>query len=237
MAEQARGGTQVASQCDYLDEFLGHAKKDIRPKLKDKFTSISLDRGQFVFFEGDKAEMLHLVESGVIEANVIHGDGKVYIFHFIFPGDIFGEGVLYGQDFYLFSAVARKEAKVWRIAKDDLLPMLKTDPELERYMLKMVGKELDNSYIKARCIAGERVERRVACILLKTIDDGAGIPGCRERMDTPLTNRDISGLIGSTEETVSRVMSRLKKEGIVGTRDKQLQVLDRDALVSYFESI
>jgi hypothetical protein len=30
-------------------------------------------------------------------------------------------------------------------------------------------------------------------------------------------------------------MSRLKKEGIIGTRDKQLVVLDRDALMGYFE--
>jgi len=237
VAAQAKGGTQVASTCEYLDEFVGHAKKAIREKLKDKFTQISLDRGQFIFFEGDDAAALYLVESGVIEANVIHGDGKVYIFHFIFSGDIFGEGVVYGQPYYLFSTVARKEAKVWKIAKGDLMPMIESDPELEKYILRLVGKELDSSYIKARCIAGERVERRVTCILLKTMDESAGIAGCKERMDTPLTNRDISGLIGSTEETVSRVMSRLKKEGIVGVQDKQLKVLDRDALLSYFESM
>lgn len=236
MTGQAKGGTQVAS-CDYLNEFMEHATSAIQQKLKDKFVHMKLDRGQFVFFEGDTASALYLVESGVVEANVIHGDGKVYIFHFIFPGEIFGEGVVYGQDFYPFSAVARKEASIWRIMKDDLSGMLEQDPDLEKYILQMVGRKLDSSYIKARCIAGERVERRVACILLKTMDEHAGIPGCPERLDTPLTNRDISGLIGSTEETVSRVMSRLKKEGIVGTRDKQLKVLDRDALVAYFESM
>lgn len=233
---QAKGGTQVA-KCDFLDEFTSHAKPDIQRKLKEKFTPSTLDRGQFVFFEEDPASALYLVESGVIEANVIHGDGKVYIFHFIFPGEVFGEGVVYGQAFYPFSAVARKLATIWRISKDDLAPVLKQDPDFEKYILMMVGQKLDSSYIKARCIAGERVERRVACILLKTLDESGGIPGCPEKLDLPLTNRDISGLIGSTEETVSRVMSRLKKEGIVGTRDKQMTVLDREALVGYFESM
>jgi CRP-like cAMP-binding protein len=234
--EESKGGTRVA-KCDYLDEFVGHAKKNLQAGLKEKFTRMMLDRGQFVFFEGDPASSLFMVESGVIEANVIHGDGKVYIFHFIFPGEIFGEGVVYGQDFYPFSTVARKEASVYRIAKEDLLPMLEADPDFERLILRMVGGKLDSSYIKARCIAGERVERRVACILLKTLDEGTGIRGCREKVDSPLTNRDISGLIGSTEETVSRVMSRLKKEGIVGTQDKQLVVLDKAALLQYFESM
>lgn len=236
MEGQTKGGTQVANS-DYLEEFISHAKKNLQARLKEKSSHSTLDRGQFVFFEGDASSSLFLVESGVVEANVIHGDGKVYIFHFIFPGEIFGEGVVYGQDFYPFSAVVRKEAVIWRISKDDLMPILEADPELERYILQMVGQKLDSSYIKARCIAGERVERRVACILLKTLDENAGIRPCKERMDTPLTNRDISGLIGSTEETVSRVMSRLKKEGIVGTQDKQLVVLDRDALLEYFESV
>jgi CRP-like cAMP-binding protein len=225
-------------KCDVLDEFVSHAKKDQQARLRDKFTSIGLDRGQFVFFEGDEAAYLYLIESGVIEANVVHGDGKVYIFHFIFPGEVFGEGVVYEQDYYPFSTVARKEALVWKVPKEDLLSAIDSDLAFKAYMLRLVGQKLDSSYVKARCIAGERVEKRVACILLKTIDQQRGIYShCVEKLDTPLTNRDISGLIGSTEETVSRVMSRLKKEGIISLEDKHLVVLDREGLMGYFDSM
>lgn len=225
-------------KCDVIDEFVSHAKKDQQARLRDKFTSIGLDRGQFVFFEGDEAAYLYLIESGVIEANVVHGDGKVYIFHFIFPGEVFGEGVVYEQDYYPFSTVARKEALVWKVPKEDLLSAIDSDPAFKAYMLRLVGQKLDSSYVKARCIAGERVEKRVACILLKTIDQQRGIYShCVEKLDTPLTNRDISGLIGSTEETVSRVMSRLKKEGIISLEDKHLVVLDREGLMGYFDSM
>lgn len=226
------------AKCDYLDEFVSEARKDLGERLRSKFVSQKLDRGQIVFMEGDKAGSLYLVESGVIEANVVHGDGKVYIFHFVFPGDIFGEGVLYGQEYYPFSTVARKEASIWKIPKDDLLPVVEADPGFERFLLEQIGRKLEMSYVKARCIAGERVEKRVACILLKTLDQQQGIyRECGEKLDTPLTNRDISGLIGSTEETVSRVMSRLKKEGIIGMQEKQLVVLDREGLTGYFESM
>ena len=225
-------------KCDVLDEFVSHVKKDQQARLRDKFTSTGLDRGQFVFFEGDEAASLYLIESGVIEANVVHGDGKVYIFHFIFPSEVFGEGVVYEQDYYPFSTVARKEALVWKVPKEDLLSAIDSNPAFKAYMLRLVGQKLDSSYVKARCIAGERVEKRVACILLKTIDQQHGIYShCVEKLDTPLTNRDISGLIGSTEETVSRVMSRLKKEGIISLEDKHLVVLDREGLMGYFDSM
>lgn len=224
--------------CEVLADFLGHADANLRDKLRQKFTQQTLDKGQFIFFEADRADSMYVIESGVVEANVIHGDGKVYIFHFLFPGDVIGEGVIYGQDVFPFSTVVRKDAALSKIPKDELLKHLAQDQELEKYLLDIIGRKLDNSYVKARCIAGERVERRIACILVKTIDEQQGIiPSCGERLDTPLTNRDISGLIGSTEETVSRVMSRLKKEGVIAIRDKQLVVLDREALMGYFDSI
>lgn len=228
----------TVEKCDVLDDFLGHVRKDLRERLRSKFTVQTLDKGQFIFFEGDRAESFHLIEAGVVEANVVHGDGKVYIYHFLFPGDVIGEGMLYDQEEYPFSTVVRKDATLWRISSEDITKFVEEDPGLQKYVLRIVGRKLVASYVKARCIAGERVEKRIACILLKTVDEQAGImPSCGERLDTPLTNRDISGLIGSTEETVSRVMSRLKKEGVIGIRDKQLLVLDRDALMGYFESI
>ena len=224
-------------RCEILDDFLVNGDPKLAGDLRRKFTQQSLDKGQFVFFEADNADSFYIIESGVIEANAIHGDGKVYIFQFLFPGDIMGEGVLYEQYVYPFSAVVRKDAVLWRLSKDDLLDHIERDRKLERYLLGAIGRKLDISYTKARCIAGERVERRIACILVKMIDEQRGIvPGCGERLDTPLTNRDISGLIGSTEETVSRVMSRLKKEGVIGIKDKQLVVLDREALNGYFDS-
>jgi len=224
------------NKTENLDALLEHLRKDLREKAKSKFSPLNLERGQFVFFDGDPASSLYLVESGVAEANVVHGDGKVYIFHFLFPCDVLGEGIIYGQEVYPFSAVIREDALLWKISKDDLSLLLDADPAFREHLVEIVGRKLDHSYAKARCIAGERVERRVACILLKSIDE-TGIEDCGEKVMHQLTNRDISGLIGSTEETVSRVMSRLKKENVISIKDKQLVVLDREALMKYLDSI
>ncbi len=218
-----------------LDGFLERASSDSRKALKAKLSSQKLEKGKYVFFEGDDATDLYLIESGVIEANVVHADGKLYVFHFIFPGEVLGEGVLFGQDFYPFSAVVRKDAILWRIAKGDILPVLESDSSVCSYLFQLVGQKLSNCYVKARCIAGERVEKRLACVLLKAMGE-QGIPGCKGRIDPPLTNRDISGLIGSTEETVSRIMSRLKREGVISTEDKHIVVLDKEVLAGYAES-
>jgi len=220
---------------EVLDGFLEHASNDSRKVLREKFSPLNLEKGQYAFFEGDNATDLYLIESGVIEANIVHANGKLYVFHFIFPGEILGEGALFGEDFCPFSAVVRKDASLWRIARGDILPVLESDPSISSYLFKLVGQKLFRCYVKARCIAGERVEKRLACVLLKAVNE-QGIAGCQGRIDPPLTNRDISGLIGSTEETVSRIMSRLKREGVIGTEDKHIVVLDKEALARYTQS-
>lgn len=223
-------------ESDVLDDFLSHGSGRTAESLPEKFVRVSLDKGQFAFFEGDTADSMYLLESGVLEANVVHGDGRIYIFHFLFQGEIFGEGILSGREVRPFSVMARDEASILKIGRDDMLRAVESDAELRGRLLEIIGYKLDTAYHKARCIAGEKVEKRLVCVLLKSIRQNGIDPYCGERLDTPITNRDISGLIGSTEETVSRIMSRFKKKGVVGLENKHLVVLDRQALIDNLHS-
>ncbi len=221
---------------EMLSMFLEKSESIYRESLRQSFSPVKLVKGEYLFFEGDKATNFYIVESGVLEVNAVQSEGRVYVFHFLFPGDITGEGCLYDQDRYPFSVTARKDSQVWRIKKSHLLENLKENPSLLKHLLWSVGCKLENAYAKARCITGERVEKRIACVLLRLADEAGISPLCGERFDSNLTNRDISGLIGSTEETVSRVMSNLKKEGVIATKGKELVILDREKLMLFFGS-
>lgn len=218
-----------------LDSFLKLLDSSYRSIMESTMTRIELDRGQYVFLEGNATEAIYLVEEGVIETNHIHGDGKVYIQQFLYPGDFFGEGVLYDQPFYPYGAMARERSVVWKIPKNKLDEMIDANPELRSEMNSVLGVKLDQAYYKSLCIAGEKVEKRIACILLKAIQERGIGDNCGVTIDTPLTNRDIAGLVGSTEETVSRVMSKLKKEGVILANGKNLVVQDREGLHRYFD--
>ncbi len=220
---------------EQLDSFLKLLDKKYRDSMESVSTRIDLDRGQYVFLEGNAAEAIYLVEEGVVETNHIHGDGKVYIQQFLYPGDFFGEGVLYDQPIYPYGAMARERSSVWKIPKKKLDEMIDANPELRAEMNSVLGIKLDQAYYKSLCIAGEKVEKRIACILLKAIQDRGIGENCGITIDTPLTNRDIAGLVGSTEETVSRVMSKLKKEGVILTNGKNLVVQNRESLHRYFD--
>ncbi|MDH4028144.1 MAG: Crp/Fnr family transcriptional regulator, partial [Nitrospirota bacterium] len=73
-------------------------------------------------------------------------------------------------------------------------------------------------------IATERVERRIAALLLK-LSEKAGVDGKGYRMiDFPLTRQEISEMVGTTVETCIRTMSKFQKSGIVRSADGRIAV-------------
>mgnify|MGYP005833505475 CR=1 FL=1 len=221
----------------HLSEFLNHLEEGLRKEARELFKPERYDREQYIFIDQEEATHLYLVEEGTVEANIVHGDGKLLILDFLYPGGVFGEGALYEDGIYSYSAVAKEPARTWRISWDDLQWLVSRDQLFALHLMRIVVAKLDQAYYKDRCIAGEKVEKRIACVLLKMVDEIGISDKCGLVIDTPLTNRDIAGLVGSTEETVSRIMSRLKKEGIMGTEGKLLVVKDKKALLAYFEDI
>jgi CRP/FNR family transcriptional regulator len=220
-----------------LREFLNHLEEGLREEAREFFRQESFDREQYIFIDQDEATHLYLVEQGTVEANIVHGDGKLFILNFVYAGNVFGEGALYEEGVYSYSAVAREASLVWRVSWDDLQWLASRDSLFGLHLLRLVVHKLDQAYHKDRCIAGEKVEKRIACILLKMAGEIGISDKCGLVIDTPLTNRDIAGLVGSTEETVSRIMSRLKKEEIIATEGKYLVVKDKESLLAYFDGI
>lgn len=220
-----------------LREFLNNLEEGLREEARELFKPESIDREQYIFIDQDEATHLFLIEEGTVEANIVHGDGKLYILNFLYAGDVFGEGALYEEGVYSYSAVARESSRVWRVSWDDLQWLASRDPLFALHIIRLIVHKLDQAYYKDRCIAGEKVEKRIACILLRMAGEIGISDKCGLVIDTPLTNRDIAGLVGSTEETVSRIMSRLKKEEILSVDGKYLVVKNKDALRAYFDGV
>ena len=78
------------------------------------------------------------------------------------------------------------------------------------------------------------VAQRVAATLLRLADKlGQERSGNRGTLlQLPLSRADLAGMVGSTTESVSRVMSRLRKEGIIDSGRRWTAVLDRDRLAA-----
>jgi len=193
-----------------LREFLNNLEEGLRGEARELFKPEDFDREQYIFIDQDEATHLYLVEEGTVEANIVHGDGKLYILNFLYAGNVFGEGALYEEGVYSSSAVAREPSRVWRVSWDDLQWLASRDPLFALYLVRLIVHKLDQAYYKDRCIAGEKVERREQAFAVAMADVPWAVVGC------------------VIERPILEIMT---------TDGKYLVIKDKDALTAYFDGI
>lgn len=191
-----------------------------------------LAAGQTHLFEGDVSLSFANVTDGV--AKLVRGaeDGRSQIVGLLFPSDFIGGtlGQAEGSGApYAIEAVSEMELCVF--PKPQFEDLLHDFPALEFKLLNRTLNELQIAREWMVLLGRKTAEERVATFLLHVAEKMTNVT-CRGRssFDLPLSRSDIADYIGLTLETVSRQMSRLRKDKIItldGTKHVTFVDMDR----------
>lgn len=208
-----------------------------RESLRALLRSRTVDKDEYLFLEGDPADMLYLVGSGRIKVLKHSDTGKEMLLEIVSAGDTVGEvGVLDGA-VYPVSAQAMEPSHVWAIRRADYLRALDRHPELALQTARSLGKRLQEAYQTMLSLAVERVERRIARVLLKLAAATGQRTGEGIVIPVPVTRQDIADMTGTTVETAIRVMSRFTKRGLIRSRRGRITLVKPHELVLIAEEV
>ena len=133
---------------------------------------------------------------------------------------------------YPANAVAMEDSEVLKISRKDLLSLMDRFPGLMYCMAMNIGDRIKDSHETLKNIALEKVEARIASLLLKLavktgekVSDGIMI-------NMKLTKQDIAEMVGTTVETSIRTMSKLSKAGLVSAKSGNIIIRDPGKLKS-----
>jgi CRP/FNR family transcriptional regulator len=146
-----------------------------------------------------------------------------------------GEAAAFNGKPYPATAQAMEPTVVASIYRDDFLRLLKQYPILAMGLIEELGRRLREAQETIKSLAVERVERRIARILLKL---AAATGSSSEEgivIELPLTRQDIAEMAGTTVETAIRTMSKFRKKGLVQTKRGQVIILEPHQLVRIAE--
>lgn len=209
-----------ASLCGALQDQEIHALNSIAGRKK-------LQAGEVYSLEGDETTAFANVVSGV--AKLVRGmeDGREQIVGLLFPSDFLGRTFGVQQPARMpYTVEAATDLELCTFPTTAFEAVVTTHPAMERKLLERTLGELDAArdwmLLLGRKSAGERVAtfmhhiaRRCASLSCHAVALG-GVD-----FDLPLSRSDMADFIGLTIETVSRQISKLRKEGILvmeGTR-------------------
>lgn len=211
---------------------------DVRAGLLARFVQQRYDKDEYLFFEGDPAQFLVLVTEGRVKM-IKHSDsGRETILATFGPGQIVGEvGVLIG-DVYPATAQALEPTSTLALRRDDLVELVHSQPDLAWLLITELGHRLQHAHETIRSMAVEKVERRVARVLLRMANaSGERLDSGSIRITAPLSRQDIADMAGTVLETAIRTMSKFQKEGLVATKAGQIILLRPHQLVAIAEEL
>ena len=195
-------------------------------------TRKKLDAGRSFLFEGDSAHSFANVTDGV--AKLVRGaeDGRSQIVGLLFPSDFLGSpgAEKHTQTPHSIEAVSNIELCVFPRTKFE--DLLHKHPALELKLLNRTMSELQVAREWMVLLGRKTAEERVATFLLHVSEKMKNV-SCqgKKSFDLPLSRADIADYIGLTLETVSRQISRLRKDEIIvieGT--KHITFVDEEGL-------
>lgn len=203
------------------------------PELKELapyLISTSVRKKDVIFSEGDPSEWFYVVTEGKVKITKLSQDGKEIILEVIHPMDFFG-GLAVIRGFpYPANAVAMEDTKLLKISRSNLMRVLDRFPNLMYCMAQQVGDRMKESHETLKNIALERVEARIASLLLKLSDKTGHKTADGVVIDMKLTKQDIAEMVGTTVETSIRTMSKLKKTGVVAEKEGKIVIKNSEKL-------
>ena len=197
--------------------------------LADWFRVETFDQDAMIFLEDDPADRLWVVSSGQVKIVKHTRDGQESLLEVITPGEMFGgAGLLLAV--HPATAVAMTPTTTLSIEREPYRQLIRQHPDVALRIIDLLGERLQAA-MKMRALAVERVDVRLANILLKLCDKVGEPTGAGTRINLPLSRQDLADMAGTTIETAIRVMSRLRKEGLVHTEaGGYVVVLDHERL-------
>lgn len=183
---------------------------------------------QVVLRGSDWGSSVYFILSGWVKIQTYNFDGRDVTLSILGPGELFGEGAPIDEAPYLMNVITLKPVVVGHIPAADFVNLVYTEPRAGIQLARLVTRRLHQVSRRLRSREADSYFRVVDTLLFLAKDQG--IQGHRGVEIPNLPHRELSYLGGMARETVTRVLGRLEKEGLIQRDQDTLYILDIDAL-------
>ncbi|WP_038057134.1 helix-turn-helix domain-containing protein [Thermus amyloliquefaciens] len=180
------------------------------------------NRKEVVFLAGDRADTLYRLQTGLVRIVELLSDGRTLTLRHVLPGDYFGEEALEGKR-YRYAAEAMTEVVV-----EGLDPRTMSHEALHQVVRNLARQMRRVQAYETHLQTGE-LRARIARYLLFLADTPASYRDERGLYVTA-SHEEIADATASTRESVSKILSDLRREGLIDTAYRKVYLLDLKAL-------
>ncbi|MGH0034409.1 MAG: Crp/Fnr family transcriptional regulator [Myxococcota bacterium] len=174
--------------------------------------------------EGLAGDYMYVIREGRVKVVKSSDDGREKIMDFLEEGSFFGEMSLLDQQPRSASVETLEPVRLLALSRTDFLDVLRRSPDLALSVIQVLTRRLRETDEQASSMSFQRVKERTRGLFERIArdpsEDGAG------RITPTLTHQQIADMIGTSRETVTRVVKQLKDDGWLGQSGKRYIIPD-----------
>lgn len=188
-------------------------------------------KGQGLFSDGDVAAGFYVVISGRIKVYKLSLEGKEQVLHLFGAGEVFGEVPVFAGGNYPAHAQAMEDSRLLFFPRESFVGLLRDEMGLALNMLAVLSRRLRQFTRLIEDLSLKEVPGRLAAylLLLSSRQDGADL------VELDISKGLLASVLGTIPETLSRILNRMSRRGLIEVECRHITILDRDTLVNLAE--
>jgi len=180
-----------------------------------------------LYFSGDQLQAIYIIKSGSFKSYTTNQKGDEQIIDFHLPGDILGLDALPLHRFE-YSAVALEASSVCAVPAqqlEHLIDSLVPDWLMELMMGKLIQQQRNHS-----ALGKKNARRQIASFILDQSENYRALGYSGKELKLNMSRQDIGNYLGLASETISRIFTRMQKEGLLKLDRKEITIVDFENL-------
>lgn len=226
-----RRGEHIIGSLNSISLFSGLSNEYLH-KIESIATHLEFDKGQIIFNEGDKADGLYMVEKGQIKVFKLSFDGKEHILHIYGPGHSFGEVPVFEGKNFPASSMAIEKSSIIFLPRNRFVGLIAQAPGLGMNLLADLSRRLREFTVQIENLSLKEVPARLASYILTLSKEQKN----KHKVTLPISKAQLANLIGTTPETISRILKKMVDSDYIKTQKKVIVINGYERLLELSDS-
>ena len=182
-------------------------------------------KGASLYRAGEPFSVLYLIHSGTFKTLLVAADGREQVGGFHLRGDVIGADGLAGT-YYLCDAVALEYSEVWVLRPEELDGINSDWPVPRRSIALALARKITRVQATLLLLGSMHAEERVAAFLLDLASRYHALGYSGSEIVLRMTRAEIGSYLGLKIETISRMLSRFQRQGLLQVQGRVIKLLD-----------
>lgn len=184
-------------------------------------------KGEIIFFQGDEGNGFYIIISGMVKIFKVSPEGKEHIMRIVTRGEPFGQVAVYAGRAFPASAQAIAKSHLLFLPRTEFVQLINHNPSLALSMLANLSMRLREFTVHVENLALKEVPGRLAAYLIHLAEEQRNED---DMVSLNISKVQLSSLLGTTPETLSRILTQMQGKGLIEVKRRDIRILDHPGL-------